>query len=139
MTSGVFPPHIKTPRDAFDHLPVWAERFGGLVRDGVTMYERPMGILRVKEFHIDFPNVDTVLTVALSFDTGLNSVFYKFDLRHGDGTLLWREDCHEGHEHEHGGQCHLHIGPQENHRATAPPATLETVAHRVLATHLSID
>ena len=136
MTSGAFPPHVKTPGDAFDHIPVWAERFGGVVRDGVTMNERPRGIFRVDEFHIDFLNVETVLTVALSFDTGLNSVFYKFDLRSSDGTLLWREDCHEG--HEHGSKCHRHIGPRENHRVPAPPATLESIAHKVVDTHISI-
>lgn len=138
MTSGIFPPHITTPREAFDHIPVWAERFGGILRDGVTMNERPRDIFRIEEFHIDFPNVGTILTVALSFDARLDSVFYKFDLRRSDGALLWREDCHEGHEHEHGGPCHLHTGPRENARVPAPPATLDTVAHKVLATHLSI-
>lgn len=72
------------------------------------------------------------------FGDTLIADFYKFDLRRTDGTLLWREDCHEGHEREHGSPCHLYIGPSENHRVPVPPATLESIAHGVVDTHISI-
>ena len=114
MTARVFPPHIKTPAEAHDYLLGGPDLFGGLLRDGITAQNDPGGAIDIDEFHIDFPTVDTVLTVGLSFDSALDADFYKFDLRRGDGTLLWREDCHEGHEHEHGGTCHLHTGPREN-------------------------
>ena len=98
MTARVFPPHISTPSDALDYLPVWAERFGGVIRDGV-----------------------------------------RADMRHTDGTLLWREDNHGGHEHDHGGPCHLHIGPEGNRRVPASPATLASIAEKVVAAHIRFD
>lgn len=139
MTSGVFPPHISTPADALDYLPVWAERFGGVIRDGVRADLRHTDMFDVDDFHVDFPGIGTVLTVAVLFNAGLDAVYYKFDLRHTDGTLLWREDNHGGHEHDHGGPCHLHIGPEENRRVPASPATLASIAEKVVATHIRID
>ena len=139
MTARVFPPHISTPTEALDYLPVWAERFGGVIRDGVRADLRHDYMYDVDDFHVDFPDIGTVLTVAVLFTAGLDAVYYKFDLRHTDGTLLWREDNHGGHEHDHGGPCHLHIGPEENRRVPASPATLASIAEKVVATHIRID
>lgn len=138
MTARLFPPHVTTEADALDYLPVWAELFGGVLRDGVYARRRRDGKYHVDEFHIDFPAVETILTVTLVFDGALVPDFYKFDLRRSEGALLWREDNHPGHEHEHGARCHPHIGPEENHRVPAPPATLASIAEKVVVTHISI-
>jgi hypothetical protein len=92
----------------------------------------------VSEFHVDFAHAGTVLTVALSFDRKLEVDFYKFDLRRTSGKLLWREDNHEGHEREHGGPYHLHIGPEDDHRVPAAAVTLVDIAEKVVMTHISL-
>jgi len=124
VTAAVFPPHIRTTDQALDFLPEWAEAFGGVLRDGLDVEEdldanEQVLFVDVSEFHIDFTHAGTVLTVALSFDRKMEADFYKFDLRRASGKLLWREDNHEGHEHEHGGPYHLHIGPEDDHRVPA--------------------
>lgn len=143
MTGGLFPSHIRTIDQALDFLPKWAEVFGGVLRDGLEIEEdvdadNEVLFADVGEFHIDFAHANMVLTVALSFDRELQADFYKFDLRKTNGTLLWREDNHEGHEDDHGGPHHLHIGPGESHRMPAPPVTLLEVAEKVVTTHISL-
>lgn len=138
MTARVFPHHITTPAEAHDFLLEWAEQFGGELRDGIHLQRRRDGTRHVDDFHIAFPTVGTVLTVMMDFDDALVAYYYKFDLRRSDGTLLWREDNHPGHENEHGGPCHLHIGPQENHRVPSTAATLASVADKVAATNATI-
>jgi hypothetical protein len=76
-------------------------------------------------------------TPCQGVDPELQADFYKFDLRRTNGKLLWREDNHEGHEAEHGGPHHLHIGPEENHRVAVAPRTLLEVAEKVVTTHIS--
>ena len=142
MTASAFPPHIRTADQAIDFLPAWAETFGGVLRDGIDVDEDlddsgQLAFYDVKEFHVVFEHASTVLTVALSFDPSLNVDFYKFDLRRTDGTLLWREDNHVGHEQEHGGPHHLHIGPEENHRVPTSAMTFAEVAEKVVSTHIS--
>ncbi|MBN9608913.1 MAG: hypothetical protein BGO26_15085 [Actinobacteria bacterium 69-20] len=135
----MFPPYITTVEDAIDFLPIWAERIGGTLRDGIDATAPRPGIIDVDDFHIDFIASGTVLTVAISFSTELIADYYKFDLRRIDGTLLWREDNHPGHAQQHGGPHHLHIGPEEDHRIPANPATLTSIAKKVVITHLSIE
>lgn len=135
----MFPPHIGTVDAALDFLLLWAERVGGVVRDGLSVADDPGGYIDVEQFHIDFPSAGTVLTIGMSFDSHLVVDFYEFDLRHRDGRLLWREDNHPGHEHEHGGPHHLHIGPEEKHRIATTPVTLADVAEKIVVTHITLD
>lgn len=135
----MFPPYITTVEDAIDFLPIWAERIGGELRDGLQVDVFAGRYVIVADFHVDFPASGTVLTVAMRFTANLDSNYYKFDLRRTDGTLLWREDNHPGHAQQHGGPHHLHIGPEEDHRIPAKPATLTSIAEKVVITHLSIE
>lgn len=126
-----------------DFLPEWAEAFGGVLRDGLHIEEDvdaggEVLLADVGEFHIEFAHANTVMTVALSFDSLLQADFYKFDLRRTSGKLLWREDKHVGHEDEHGGPHHPHIGPEENHRVPAASVTLVEVAEKVVTSHISL-
>lgn len=75
-----------------------------------------------------FLGANTVLTFGFNVDAGLVAKWYRFDPRRRAGELLWRHDCHTGHEDTLGGPHHLHIGPEEDHRIPAEPATLEQVA-----------
>lgn len=134
----MFPPYVRGVDDALDFLPLWADRIGGVLRDGIESDDVDGGVVDVDEFHIDFDSVGTVLSVALSLTSDLDCDYYKFDLRRRDGTLLWRADNHPGHQQEFGGTHHLHIGPEEDHRISARPATLTSIAEKVVVTHLSL-
>lgn len=55
-----------------------------------------MTVLAVRPFRVSFEG-GTILTVAMDVDASLRASFYGFDLRQG-GELLFRHDCHPGHE-----------------------------------------
>ena len=87
------------------------------------------------DFRVGFDAMGTVLTVAMRFTHSLRVIHY---LRRTDGTLPWRADCHPGHERELGSRHRLHLGPGENYRVAALPATLTSIAERIVATHLGL-
>jgi hypothetical protein len=84
--------------------------------------------------HGRFAGADTVLTL----NAELAATWYRFDLRRRSGELVWRHDCHRGHEGTLGTRHHLHIGPEEEHRIPAEPATLEHIATKIVATHVNL-
>ncbi|HZA88125.1 MAG TPA: hypothetical protein VE466_14725 [Acidimicrobiales bacterium] len=127
----MFPPHIRSHEDALDYLATWCDIIGGELLDGIDWdeIEDQQGRLiavRVRPFRIGFV-VGTVLTPSVGVDAGLAADFYSFDLRLADGTLIWRHDCHAGHEYLGTGRYHLHVGPTENNRVTDRPQTLQTI------------
>lgn len=99
------------------------------------MENAPIGVI-LHEFRVDFTTVKTALTVAMRLTDSLRPIYYKFDLRTTDGTLLGRADCHPGHENALGSTHHLHLGPGESHRIAALPATLTSIAERITATRI---
>jgi len=80
--------------------------------------------------------VGTVLTVAIGLNRHLTATFYKFDLRLTDGTLVWRHDCHAGHEYLGTGRYHLHVGGSAPRLLPDRPQTLQTIFERVTAENL---
>lgn len=95
-------------------------------------------MLDVDRTRVAFVGTETVLTFSFTVDAGLVASRYRFDLRRSNGELLWRHDCHRGHEATLGGPHHLHIGPDEEHRIPAEPVTLEQVATKVVTTHIHL-
>ena len=143
MTRALFPAHVRTLDDAIAFLPRWAEMIGGELISGIETDELvgaggALSVVRVRPFRVLFHSSATELTVRLVFSAELEPFGYSFDLRRDTGALLWRHDCHEGHEHEHGGPWHLHIGPDENHRVWSEPMTLASIADKVVATHINL-
>lgn len=92
----------------------------------------------MEAFHVDYPVVGTELLVSLVIRGDLTAARYRFQYRRSRGALLWRADKHPGHEEEFGGPCHLHIGPETNHRVASPEMTLALVADKVVATNLGL-
>lgn len=78
-----------------------------------------------------------MLTFGFTVDSDLGATWYTFDLRR-NGELLWRHDCHAGHEAALGGLHHPHIGPDEEHRIPAQGVTLEQAATKIVATHINL-
>jgi hypothetical protein len=89
----------------------------------------------VLPFRIQFA-VGTVLTVSMVIDPSLSSRIYRFDLRSSERrVLIWRHDCHPGHEYLGSGLHHLHQGPDEANRVPDGPQTLETIFEAVTRTN----
>lgn len=143
MTGALFPAAVRTLDDAIAFLPRWAEMIGGELISGIETDELvdaggAVAVVRVRPIRVLFRSSATELTVRLVFSADLEPLGYSFDLRRDNGALLWRHDCHEGHEHEHGGPWHLHIGPDESHRVSSEPMTLAAIADKVVATHINL-
>lgn len=115
----MFPPHVRDLDAALDYLGAWCDIIGGQQLDGIDWEETldragEIAELSVLPFRISF-EVGTTLTVRLQMDADLEVFFYAFDLRSGD-ELLFRHDCHPGHEYLGNGPYHLHTGPDEEDR-----------------------
>jgi hypothetical protein len=109
---------------------IGGELISGIETDELVGAGGAVAVVRVRPFRVLFPSSATELTVRLVFSAELEPFGYSFDLRRDTGPLLWRHDCHEGHEQEHGGPWHLHIGPDESHRVWSEPMTLASIADR---------
>ena len=133
----LFPPHIRRFDAAVTFVVDWAEMMGGDITADVVVVEHDR-MLDVGRTRVAFVATETVLTFSFTVDAGLVASRYQFDLRRSNGVLLWRHDCHPGHEASLGGRHHLHIGPEEEHRIPAEPVTLEHVATKVVATHINL-
>lgn len=121
---------------ALDYLLTWCESLGGEPLDGIDWEEHTdhagrVTVLAVRPFRVSF-EVGTILTVAMDMDAHLRASFYRFDLRRG-GELLFRHDCHPGHEELGNGPYHLHLGPAEDDRRADDAQTLETIFELVTA------
>jgi hypothetical protein len=92
------------------------------------------GRITLTGMRIDFGSVRTQLTVDMTLTVELEALAYNFDYRR-EGTLLWRADCHPGHEAEFGGPYHLHLGPSEHVRVASPPYSLQDVTDLVARTN----
>lgn len=110
---------------------------GGDLLDGLEWDSDGTGpdALRVLPFRVHF-QVGTVLTIAMRLDGRLAATWYKFDLRLDDGTLLWRHDCHVGHEHLGSGRYHLHAGGAAPGLLPDSPQTLQTIFEKVTGENL---
>ena len=74
--------------------------------------------------HAGVVAVGTVLTISMVIDPSLSSRIYRFDLRSSeDRDLIWRHDCHPGHDYLGSGLYHLHQGPDEANRVPDGPQT----------------
>lgn len=116
----------------------WVDMIGGDLTSDLAVVNTGR-VLRVAPTTARFPGIETVLTLSFTVDADLVASWYRFDLRRSTGELLWRHDCHPGHEDSLGGPNHLHIGPDEGHRIPAEPVTLEQIATKVVATHVNLS
>lgn len=128
----MFPAYVRNADDAIDYLVDWVDLLGGYILDGLDVQDLDGGGIAIESFHVELPD-NRIMTVSLVVDGGLAPSLYKFDLRSTTGVFLWRLDMHPGHESEHGGLTHLHIGPTNNLRIGTPAATLTQVAERIRA------
>lgn len=138
----MFPPHVREADAALDYLATWYDIVGGEQLDGIDWVENldhagEVALLRVQSFRIAF-DVGTILTIAMDVDTDLRPSFYRFDFRMA-GELLWRHDCHPGHETLGTGAHHIHVGPAENDRRADRPQTLQTIFEHVNAENLRLS
>lgn len=133
----LFPHHIRSFDAAVEFIVDWVDMIGGDITSELAVLDTGR-TLRVAPTTVTFAGAETVLTFSFTLDAELAATWYRFDLRRSTGVLLWRHDCHIGHEATLGGRHHLHIGPEEEHRIPAEPATLEQVAIKVVATHVNL-
>jgi hypothetical protein len=89
----------------------------------------PVGTTQIHRFDIEFSG-GHVRTVSMTLSPELTPMTYRFNLATG-GVLTWRLELHPGHETEHGGPSHLHVGPSQNDRVANPAVGLVDVAERV--------
>lgn len=125
----MFPGYIRSLDDAVAHLDDWARAMGGQRINGITTEDTRRGATAIRPFNIEFAG-GRVLTVSMTVLADLAPVTYRFNLTTG-GVLTWRLDLHQGHEAEHGGPSHLHIGPTQSYRIAHRPVALVDVADRV--------
>lgn len=111
---------------------------GGVIVGELTVLQTER-VLDVARTRVRFTATATELTFGFTLDAALIATWYTFDLRRSNGELLWRHDCHRGHEDILGGPHHLHIGPDEGHRIAARPMTLEQVATKITSTHVNLS
>lgn len=133
----LFPPHIRSFEAAVAFVVNWVDMVGGDIASDLAVLNTGR-VLRVASTTVMFPGAETVLKMSFTVDADLVATWYRFDLRRSTGELLWRHDCHPGHEATLGGPHHLHIGPDEGHRIAADPVTLEQVATKIVATHINL-
>lgn len=133
----LFPPHIRGFDTAVTFVVDWTEMMGGDITGDLVVLRNEQA-LDVDRTRATFAGTETVLTFSFTVDADLVATWYRFDLRRSNGELLWRHDCHAGHEVTLGGRHHLHIGPDEGHRIPADPVTLEQVATKIVATHINL-
>ena len=117
------------------YLETWCDIVGGDPADGLDWETDATGAINVPPFKLQF-QVGTVLTVAMVLGTHLAAVRYKFDLRLQGGALLWRHDCHKGHEGLGSGPYHLHVGGEPPSLLPDSPQTLHTIFEKVTAENL---
>lgn len=133
----LFPPHVRSFDAALVFVVDWVDMIGGDIASDLGVVNTGR-VLRVAPTTVRFPRTETVLTLSFTVDADLVAGWYRFDLRRSTGELLWRHDCHAGHEASLGGRHHLHIGPEEGHRIPAEPVTLEQVATKIVTTHINL-
>jgi len=102
VSAPIFPQRIRTIDEVPDVLAKWVGTVAGEMRGDVqvrdaTMAGRALAYL-VGPFQVAFPYAGTTLTVSTALTATLEAVKYAFDFRDVDGTLIWREDNHAGHE-----------------------------------------
>ncbi|HUF34264.1 MAG TPA: DUF6516 family protein [Acidimicrobiales bacterium] len=134
----LFPPHIRSFDAAVEFVAGWVDMIGGHITSELAVLDTGR-TLRVAPTTVTFAGTATVLTFSFTLDADLVATWYRFDLRRSDDELLWRHDCHPGHEDIFGGPHHLHIGPDEGHRIAAQPVTLEQVATKIVSTHVNLS
>jgi hypothetical protein len=101
---------------------------GGTQRDGLDITELPEVGYVVESFHVEFESVGCELTARFILDDQLRAAKYSFHYGTSSGELLWREDKHPGHEDEHGGPWHLHVGKS---RRRSSEKTMEDIAKKI--------
>ena len=116
----------------------WPQAMGGnlLGRPRTRITDR--GSLDIRDFSVAFPSLATILSASFRVSPELNPIRYRFDYRRDD-VLLWRADCHTGHEAEFGGPHHLHLGPTEHVRVASPAYSLQDIADLVIRTNISLE
>jgi hypothetical protein len=138
VTAKLFPPHLRSVDTALSYIPDWVETIGGQLTGNVVTTERENGaLIRIGPAVVEFLVTSSHLRFAIEFDANLESEWYRFDLRRSD-ELLWRYDCHPGHEKTLGGLHHKHIGPGENNRVSTEPMTLRLIGLEVVETLLDL-
>jgi hypothetical protein len=116
----------RTLEEAVDEIETWADSLPGDFSVSVTSYDDSAVL------DVDGSLIASALLVHVSIRAGSDATVeeYRFHVQTPDGQLVWREDCHSGHEHERG----MH-GPEHAHRPRgsgevrrpAKPATLESI------------
>ncbi len=132
--SWLFPAHLRTLEDGLYFLWTWAFLPGGIPIGTPSVTPGKGDALIVNDLHVRFEFLRTQLSIQMTITSALAALYYRFDYRR-EGTLLWRADCHPGHEVEFGGPYHLHIGPSEHVRVASPPYSLQDIADLVARTN----
>ena len=129
-----FPHHIRSLDDALYFLWSWAFSLGGSPIGIPSVVPGSYGALLIEGIRVVFAPFRTELRARLALNLACEATSYRFDYRRDD-ALLWRADCHPGHEAEFGGPYHLHIGPSEHVRVASPPYSLHDIAELVARTN----
>lgn len=125
----MFPGYVRSLEDALAYLDDWARAMGGVRVNGITTEETLAGTTRIRRFDVELTG-SRVLTVSMTVNPDLTPITYRFNLA-TSGVFTWRLDMHPGHEAEHGGPSHLHVGPSQNYRIAHGVVGLADVADRV--------
>lgn len=141
MSAPIFPQHIRTIDEVPDFLTKWVEALAGELRDDLqvrTAAKAGRGLAYLLgPVQVVFPHAGTTLTVTMALTATLEAAKYAFDFRNLDGTLIFREDNHAGHEADLGSRYHRHVPPGETTRLPSAPVTLETIAQQIVSWHIN--
>ncbi len=129
-----FPHHIRSLDDALYFLWGWVFTMGSSALDVPSVVPGSHGALLIEGIRVVFDPFRTELRARLALNAACEATSYRFDYRRDD-TLLWRADCHPGHEAQFGSPYHLHIGPSEHVRVASPPYSLQDIADLVARTN----
>ena len=125
----MFPGYVRSTADAVGYLDDWVRSMGGVRVSGINAVPVDGGGLLIDQFQVEFAGAYE-LTVSMVLTAGLSATRYSFNLQQAD-ELVWRHDNHPGHEPQHGGPTHQHLGPSQNRRVSHMPVSLIEVAELI--------
>jgi hypothetical protein len=135
----VIPGHLRDLEDYWYWLESLLDRSGGYLQEGFLIVEPismgddgepPWLTLDVPRQTLRFHD-GSFLSFQLVVDVHLGSVEYSYHYARSVGELVWRHDKHPGHEAEHGGPTHRHLG--DGRRVFEDDVDLADVLEEILA------
>lgn len=121
--------------DAIDEIATWADSLPGDFAVDVTEHDD----LTIIDVAGALVSSGLRLQATLLVDAQVSVAEYRFDLRHPDGRLLWRQDRHPGHERAPGmrGPEHVHLVEKAGEvREPADPVELSSLREQLVQANL---